>query len=262
MSEPILLFWMASPNFGDALAPWLVRAISGEMPVYVDAEVPLRKYLVTGSILNHATETSVVWGAGLASLEHTVHPYAHLYAVRGPLSMMRARACGTPCPDVYGDPALLLPRLLTKPVEPRYDFGVVLHFRQRYLVAGQALPGNVLEINLLAPVEVVVEQIRSCKRIVSSALHPLVVAHAYGIPGAWIEIAEPAIGGDGMKFLDHSLAVGLSDWAPVRIEPPAYDALSHSDLLAQLPFVCPRPEVMAKVTDRLLDACPVPRRFL
>lgn len=261
-AEPLLLYWMPSPNFGDALSPWLVRAISGESPTYVDADVPLRKYLVTGSILNHATETAVVWGAGLANLEHAVHPHAHLYAVRGPLSRMRARACGTPCPDVYGDPALLLPRLLPRAPKPRYDFGVALHFLQRHLVAGHAFPANVLEIDLLAPVEQVVEQLLSCRRIVSSALHPIIVAHAYGIPAAWVELAEPQIGGDGMKFVDHALSVGLSDCAPVRIQAPVRDALARVDLLEQIPFTCPCPEIVAKICDRLIEACPVPRRML
>ena len=115
----IAAYWYVSGNFGDALTPWMIERISGRQACYVPAKHPESHYIVVGSILAEAHATSIVWGAGIGSLSEGVHPYASLRAVRGPLSRLRALQSGAVCPSIYGDPALLLPRLYTPRVLER-----------------------------------------------------------------------------------------------------------------------------------------------
>jgi hypothetical protein len=51
----------------------------------------------------------------------------------------------------------------------------------------------------------------------SSSLHGLIVAHAYGIPAVWCDFADRphAIAGDGTKFHDYFASIGLHDLSPV-----------------------------------------------
>jgi hypothetical protein len=243
MAETSRLFWMLSPNFGDALAPWLVARLSGRPVVFVDRGLGVEKGVAVGSILNLADEWSRVWGAGVASLRDDVNPETTIYAVRGPLSREAALRSGARCPDVFGDPALLLPAFYHPLDFPsyRYEYGVVAHWKQQHLVNG-ALDGaageGVRVLNVLDPVEKFLEDLLQCRRVVSSALHPLVVAHAYGIPAAWVDWGDP-IGGDGSKFLDHALAVDVVQ-KPTRLP---RDAVSLApEVLASLPYTLPDEE--------------------
>ena len=254
---PINLFWMVSPNFGDALAPWLARRLSGRAPVYMDPRIDADKYVIGGSVLNHATPKCHAWGAGLASIRDGVDAGAQIYAVRGPISRAVARACGAACPPVYGDPALVLPRVYQpRPQARRYAVGVVPHFLQAHLVrsalAGTEHP-DVRVLDIFAPVEEFIDALCSCDLIVSSALHGLVTANAYGIPAAWASFGESAIGGDGTKFRDYGLSVGVDAPDCVRLTSP--DMLSDLAALQVLPRVAPRCDLDALVTG-LLASCP------
>src|SRR5690242_4901490 len=111
-SYAIPAFWCripSRPNFGDALTPWLIRRLAGRPPLFVRPEDPRVKYFAAGSILSYVGPRCIVWGSGIATDDDLVLPAAQLLAVRGPLSRAAALACGGKCPEVYGDPALLLP---------------------------------------------------------------------------------------------------------------------------------------------------------
>jgi len=64
---------------------------------------------------------------------------------------------------------------------------------------------NVIDILNKDPLEVA-RQIASCRKIVSSSLHGIIAAHAYGIPAAWVEFSNQ-LAGDGIKFADHFASV-------------------------------------------------------
>ena len=102
-------WWVKAPNFGDLLSPWLIAKMTGREVVFADPKKP--HYLVIGSVLNRANPRSQVWGAGAFGTEDgAVFAISAAYhAVRGPLSHARLATLGIPCPEVYGDPALLAP---------------------------------------------------------------------------------------------------------------------------------------------------------
>ena len=129
---PIHAFWCRVPsraNFGDALTPWLIRRIAGADPVFIHPRDPRPKHIAVGSIIAYAAPGDIVWGAGILAATDRIHPRARLLAVRGPLTRARALACGADCPDIYGDPALLLPRYHRPSVRQREGVGLVADFR-------------------------------------------------------------------------------------------------------------------------------------
>jgi pyruvyltransferase len=244
-------FWCRVPsrgNFGDALTPWLIRRLTGRMPRFAEPGDPNPKLLAAGSILAYADARSTVWGAGLMSREDRIEPAATFLAVRGPLSRARAIECGADCPPVYGDPALLLPRLHPQPGRERHGIGLVPHFSDAPRLDLRDPPPELRVIDVQSPVESFVEQVAGCEWVASSSLHGIVVAHAYGVPAVWVQFRElPS--GDGSKFRDYFLSIGAGEPDPV---PVAYDRIDLAALERQLV-----PADIRLDLEPLWDRCPV-----
>ncbi|WKB55804.1 polysaccharide pyruvyl transferase family protein [Eleftheria terrae] len=208
---PPTAFWCripSRPNFGDALTPWLIRRLTGHYPRFAMHDHPAPKLFVTGSIAGLAGPGDTVWGCGIMQRDEPLAPGARWLAVRGPRTRQRALACGADCPAVLGDPGLLLPRLYTPPAVQRRGIGLVPHFADRARLDTAAVARHGLRlIDIQQDIESVVDQVVACEWLMSSSLHGLIVAHAYGIPALWVRLWElPS--GDGSKFADHYEALG------------------------------------------------------
>mgnify|MGYP001769832243 CR=1 FL=1 len=55
--------------------------------------------------------------------------------------------------------------------------------------------------------EAVIDKILSCRHIVSSSLHGIITANAYGIPVRWIQF-DTNVFGDNTKYYDHFASIG------------------------------------------------------
>lgn len=242
--------WHLSSNVGDALTPWLVSKIrTGETCAWVPYDFPSEHYVVTGSILNHASDKAFIWGAGIASMTDGVNGCARIFAIRGPISRARALACGAKCPAVYGDPGLLVPRFYDKPVKVEHEVGYVPHYVDLFRVS-EKYPGEKV-IDVLDTVENVVDAIRSCKRIASSSLHGIVLAHAFGIPAAWAQWSD-SIGGDGTKYRDYHEAVGIDLPHPV-------DRRIHTEPIIKDAYYLPDAFKLKGMREELWGQCPIRR---
>jgi pyruvyltransferase len=236
MTSQIAAFWCRSPSardFGDALNPWLIRQITGRYPAFAAPDEPGDKYLVIGSIIEYATPTTVVWGTGLMSRYDWIDPATRIHAVRGPLTRQRALECGAACPEIYGDPALLLPRFYTpRTARRRARLGVVPHyFDKPRLAAYWRPPDGCKLIDIQGRVESVIDEITGCDHVLSSSLHGLIVAHAYGVPAMWVKFGDTLLG-DGSKFRDYLGSVGQPVEAPVTLDIRASGA---ETLLSSIP---------------------------
>lgn len=223
--------WMPSPNVGDALTPWLINRLTGKKAVYTRAGADYNHVILSGSMLNHSNEYSTVWGAGIANWSDGVHPRAKLLAVRGPISRLRAITCGAQPSDVMGDPALILPRVYAPSVSKEHDLGIVPHYVDQWRV-NEWYRDTCHIVNVFDPVERVIDEIVRCKKIISSSLHGLIIAHAYGIPAVWAKFSD-SIEGDDTKYRDYFLSVGVDLYpfrdlrkggmTPVNLDPPKID---------------------------------------
>jgi pyruvyltransferase len=244
-------FWCRIPsraNFGDALTPWLIHRVTGAYPVFVQPEDPRPKFLVAGSIVAYAARAATVWGAGIMTAADVISSETRLLAVRGPLTRARALAFGADCPEVYGDPGLLLPRLYRPTPIVRQAGGLVAHFSDwpRLGAVWQGTSGMRV-IDIQGPVESVIDQIVASRFVASSSLHGLIASHAYGVPAVWIKFRDlPA--GDDSKFRDYYLSLGEEPPEPLRV---AYDRTDPDLLAGRAKLPCAVPDL-----DRLWQACP------
>ena len=206
-----------SPNFGDALGPWLIEKMMGTPAIYVHPHEDIHHYVLSGSVLNHIGPRSEVWGTGIASMCEGINNNATFRMVRGPISAFMARCNDCIVPDnVYGDAALVLPKILSPAKGKSHTYGVVPHYVDSATVMEAYRdkwnsPGEVKIINPFSPVEKFVEDVTSCRMIVSSSLHGLVVAQAYGIPFRWVTFTDKILG-TGIKYWDFLMSVGLAGW--------------------------------------------------
>lgn len=254
MSERIYAFWCRIPsraNFGDALTPWIIKQVTGRYPWFARPAWPVEKYMVTGSVVEYAREHCTVWGAGIIARDDRVCSQAKLVAVRGPLTRARAIECGAECPEVYGDPALLLPRLYQPQTNRRRVMGVIPHFSDHARVAAAWKESDEIQlIDIQSTVESVIEQINSCELIISSSLHGLIASHAYGVPAAWVKFKDLPYG-DDTKFHDYFLSVRQDRHEPVRL---GYQNINPDKLALHV-----RQPVIDLDLERLWKACPFRR---
>lgn len=216
------VWWSKSPrpgNFGDILTPLMLGLYHVN---YGWSELHEAQAICIGSIVRFARPGMLVLGSGAMWRKDMIEPRADYRWVRGPLTGEMVRRAGGTCPDFYGDPAMLLPRLFPRDVEPVHELGVFPHYvdleQCRYPVV----------INPLEAPAVVLRKLWSCKRIVSSSLHGIIAAHAYGIPVAWAKFSNK-LDGDDTKFHDHALAVGLNGMPLSTLDDPAFTEVKFDD---------------------------------
>jgi len=184
-------------NYGDLVGPYLFEKISGKSPSFYRKKDKAwwrshKSYFATaGSIINHLDDKAIVWGSGIISRKDHI-PNATFLAVRGPLSRKRIQEHHIDCPAVYGDPALLLPRYYAPEIPKKFELGVIPHINDLELV--RSLLADRSEVKIIDlntnDVEMTTSEILSCKFILSSSLHGLIVPHSYGIPAVQVRFSD------------------------------------------------------------------------
>lgn len=213
----IRLYRWPEKNFGDQLSLPVCRSLA-DGPVEPVNDPTAANLVAIGSILEQFHDTTfdgAVWGTGMISdtFGQIRIPNARFAAVRGRFTRYLV---GAPEATPLGDPGLLIDRFAPS-CPPHHAVGIVPHRVDRGDPAIQAVAGRspaIIVIDVTAGPETVLEQIASCRVIVSSALHGLVAADALGLPNAWVRLSDRVIG-DGFKFRDYYSAFGVDDPEPV-----------------------------------------------
>jgi pyruvyltransferase len=175
-------------NFGDELFPLIASRLYGKPLKTTSSLIPSPKLLAGGSVIcGFARDGDTVWGAGMrVSNIFTAHQL-DVRAVRGPITrQLLMHKYGIACPEIYGDPALLLPDLFPewKPNPVPGRIGLIPHMRTRKQYKN--LPRH---IHLITPTRSpykVIPEIMRCEMIISGSLHGIIVAEAFGIPARWL----------------------------------------------------------------------------
>lgn len=161
---------------------------------------------------------SIIWGTGLIAEKFpVVRPHA-IYAVRGKLTRDEVIAQGIDCPEVYGDPALLMAELFPRACRGEFEVGVVPHYADLNVeFLEKAKNEGAVLINPLQPLDLFLAQLTKCKKVISSSLHGIIFAHAYGIPAVWVRLSDRVIGA-GFKFRDYYSSIGFDP-----VDTPCFD---------------------------------------
>jgi hypothetical protein len=204
------IWWARKPkpgNFGDVLTPSVLDYFGIKYQYSKDEY----NALCIGSIARMARPGITVLGSGVLSIQEELNPHADWRFVRGPITRNSLLQSGGYCPPVYGDPALLLP-LFCSESRKRFDVGIVPHYSDYQFVKIMYPDQHIINVLNQDPVSVA-RAITECRSIVSSSLHGIICAHAYGIPAAWVKFGtrfNSDIKGNDVKFYDHYLALGLT----------------------------------------------------
>ncbi len=236
------LFWHKTNNFGDAIAPVILEKLTGEK-VEFDEKEEKGKIVSTGSILYAVRNRDIVWGTGSIKKEALPKVDALFLALRGPLT----RACvieNNPVlhvPEIYGDPALLLPMIYRPTVEVKYKIGIIPHYADKKFMEDhesviKEFEGNRLIIDIQAEWTKVIDEILSCEIIMSSSLHGIIAAEAYGKKVIWAQWTKNIIGGQ-WKFQDYFLGTGRAKQTTFTVLDPIPDLKKiQESLINSLPW--------------------------
>lgn len=215
-------------NAGDYIGNFLYNAVTGKAPEWTN-NFKAKYLMVAGSILQEASDKAIVLGAGFGNYDQKLSAKPKLLIVRGKLTADKLVEQGFRETWKLGDPGLFLPFVYKPNVETKYKLGVVPHYIDKDLV-----PTGYHTIDICQPVAKVINSIVECEAIISSSLHGLIIAHAYGIPALWVEFSDN-VAGDGFKFLDYFSSVGIDPYEPIncRLDIPELDIPSTTIELKQ-----------------------------
>ena len=175
-----------------------------------------KNLLAVGSIMALGNKKSIVWGSGFMNWNESFRG-GKVLAVRGELTNDKLIAMGFRACNVFGDPALLLPLIVSPAKNKVRDVVIIPHwkevesFKKKY---GERY--NVLDIRT-ADIENFISELTSCRYVLSTSLHGIILSHAYGIPALWIK--KGYIDTDGFKFHDYFSSVDI----------PFYDGIENFD---------------------------------
>ncbi|MET4059719.1 hypothetical protein ABIB35_001251 [Arthrobacter sp. UYP6] len=259
-----LAWWDKRPNFGDAIGPWLVERIVGAKPINGrNLHLPTPPLFTVGSILSWVEQDgTTVWGSGLmaplsdADVERlSTRKGVAIKAVRGELSRNElVSKLGWKVPHILGDPALLLPRFLPKKEGQSSEGKTVLvpHFSHVRHFDMSRQPSDLYFVDVEQGLEQVVQEIAAASCCVSTSLHGLIVAQAYGVPWVWIRLEDNPLTGDDFKFRDFFSTL---DASTVAVQNMSTSALVDLDIVA-VGKAAVLPELNVSLDD-LLSALPL-----
>ncbi len=241
-------------NWGDDLNYYFIRELTGRPIVFYHnfkfaKWFHLKNYLCIGTLLdadNCSNTQTVVWGSGVSGLERPILTPRQILSVRGKETKKFLVQHGVSCPEIYGDPALLLPMIYqpqrraplsailpkegnlfetrnTKHETNKYRLGIIPNIADfEHPFVKWLLKEDKKEIVLIDLAKYIlwtdiIDLICSCDFILSSSLHGIIVADIYQIPNCWICLTGKAIVGN-LKFKDYASSVGRYFEKPIKID--------------------------------------------
>jgi len=219
-------WWKDKPNFGDLLTPYLLRH-------YVELETewaPVNQadLISTGSILGHASSwwSGHILGSGKLFAHDEVPKDAKVWALRGPITAKGIRG-----DFALGDPGLLADELVP-PQTKKHTLGILPHWSDQDLTQRT-------EWDQYNPVKIyphwdplkVIAAIGSCHKIITSSLHGLILADAFGIPRRFEWASRLDKEGGDLKHRDYHASIGHKFEVGVTSKPSRFRVNDRRDEL-------------------------------
>jgi len=202
-------------NLGDQLSSLIVSAITRRPVSHVNFDSSRARLLAIGTIGQQQRAGTIhIWGSGFDGLSRKAvgieEPFLgfpevryRVHALRGPFSGRLLKDIGLPSSKIYGDPAWFLPKVFRGRPEKKYELGVIPHLTELEQRSPAPIPNATLRryaggdadgIKLISTYHeptwdgfrLKIEEILSCKRIISRSLHGLVIADAFRIPCLYV----------------------------------------------------------------------------
>ena len=237
-------------NLGDSLGEVIIRFLLSQKGIDLDAPVTQTKHLnCVGSNIFGSYQDATIWGSGafpyhpsksMLLCQKLSRRKLDIRAVRGPLTREILIKLGFQCPNIYGDPAILMP-LIYKPVkEKTYDYLVIPQFVDEKNFRTAHPKERMVSMNT-DDYKSVIDIILSSEIVYSSSLHGIILAESYGTPAIFFRGLQKNC---DFKYLDYYYSTGRKD---------IIIAESFEEALTMKPL--PLPD-FSKMRQDLLDSFP------
>lgn len=240
-------------NFGDMITKYIYMRLTGREPINDITGGQSKEDVVfgAGSILHNSKVNSIIWGSGFMWGDETISQPKKIISVRGPLSRKRLLETGINCPEKYGDIGLILPYFFSPRIKKKYKVGIIPHYIDVNYLEKIGYPEEVKIIDVTDPVETFIIQLLECDYIMSSSLHGIITAHAYGIKCLWIKLSNK-IGGGNFKYRDYYGSLNVEGYD--KLEPHLYAGLTLNEMETLINDY-PQPVFPINIKD-ILVSCP------
>ena len=282
MKDAILANWWYEQNFGDFLTPYIIHNLSGKKVVYASWHRPffkveakriwqsiirLQRYdfrrlcwpvkdkpvvMGVGSILWLSIPNFEIWGSGFLR-ERGSFKGGQIHAVRGKYTAKKLMALGYPECKTYGDPALLLP-LIYQSQSKKKGFGLIPHYTEYNYFKTIYPEYKTIDLQTYE-IEKTIDEICSCEYVLSTSLHGVIVAHAYGIPALWIKHKQLA--SDDFKYKDYFSSVEIPEYDGGQFDIDQLITTPYCDYPDDIKrLMLPKKEIIHKIQRGLIAAAP------
>lgn len=282
-------------NFGDSLNPILMHLLTGAKIAHADFDQNIPRLAAIGTILQDFSSGELdVWGTGLDVTQTSVAPSARhfdpsltginykIHAVRGMITNSVLRAAGIHTNNIYGDPAILLKKMLNTYVgsQKTGKIGVVCHLSELAVYDDSTTPipdiaryhfdsDDIFLISTVVKPEPIailekIKEIASCSYILSTSLHGLIIADIFETPCAQISDANLAHGNYSIhdyraivdhRFRDYYSGMRQND-LPIFFAPVS-ERMDTSVIKAFLDSAWRPLRHLEEIAERLVEALPV-----
>ena len=182
-----------SLNFGDHLSYVIVTKILADNNLLLEEETTDNsRLLALGSVLHFANNNNTIWGTGFnGKISLDEHQYQNLdvRAVRGPLTRDFLLGRNIAVPEIYGDPALLIPHIFKGKFQksPKKDYAIVPNLHDLSIARANNWKNVISPLNSWNKC---ITEILEAEFIIASSLHGLILAEAFGIPARYIRLSS------------------------------------------------------------------------
>ena len=213
------LFWWEPKdgqiNVGDHLSYELVNHVLNMHGKSLVQRHATGKLLAVGSILHFGNTGDTVWGSGInGKVDPKMHTFSGLdvRAVRGPLTKKYLEDKGIAVPDVFGDPGILAPLFYNKEWMQRDQLPcevlLIRHFNEDITRYQDLITEGTKLLSPDCHPYQFIQAIVNAKLVVSSSLHGVILAEAYGVPAVYFKSGN---GEHDFKYHDYYLGTGRAD---------------------------------------------------
>jgi len=206
-----LFWWNAHPNLGDTLS-WMILGGYGFEVRWAPPDQA--EWVSIGSVLGWFDGfRGTVFGSGRSGGNAPPPDLTHadVRALRGTLTQQLVKGGER---AVLGDPALLITDFISP--EPQGGTAVVPHWQDQDRMRN--LYPDAEFVDVTGPVADALTAIGTAERVISSSLHGIVLADAFGLPRMWDYFDGTQ--SQGFKFRDYGTVVGTFEPGEWKTAPP------------------------------------------
>ena len=207
----VLEYWKRKPNVGDLLAPIIYDYMLQRYRLSKNVLVNKRVHLLTvGSLIGLMPFDAVIWGSGIHRVNIAQMVVKNrktiaydVRAVRGPVTKLILDISGYTCPEVFGDPAVLM-KLIYQPksIKKEYEVSVIYHLFHKSASHKDGIHYIDTETS---DYKFFIDEIVKSKVVISSSLHGIILAETYGVPAIFL---SEGMDEEIIKFFDWYYSTG------------------------------------------------------